>query len=66
VAHNGATLRIREAEGRITLAEQEVLKWESRAKAEHSASLASTHANAEGLAQIITLLEGELAEGRWA
>jgi hypothetical protein len=61
-AHDGATLHIREMEDRVTVAEWEASERESRVEAEHSAALASAHADTEGLAQRITLLEGELAE----
>jgi hypothetical protein len=61
-AHDGATLHIREMEDRVTVAEWEASERESRVEAEHSAALASAHADTEGLAQRITLLEGELVE----
>jgi hypothetical protein len=65
-ARDGATLRIREAEDRVAVAELEASEWESQAEAEHSAALASAHADTEGLTLRITLLKGELEEERRA
>jgi hypothetical protein len=65
-ACNGATLRIREAEDWVAMAEWEASERESRAEAEHLAALASARADAEGLARRIALLEGELAMERRA
>jgi hypothetical protein len=65
-AHDGATLRIREAEDRVTVVEGEESEWESQAEVEHSAVLVSARADAEGLAQRIALLEGEFAKERRA
>jgi hypothetical protein len=45
VARDGATLCIREAEDRVAVEE-----WKSRTEAEHTATLTSTRADAEGLA----------------
>jgi hypothetical protein len=44
-ARDGATLCIREVEDRVAVAE-----WKSRTEAEHTATLTSTRADAEGLA----------------
>jgi hypothetical protein len=48
------------------VAELEASEWESQAEAEHSAALASAHADTEGLTLRITLLKGELEEERRA
>jgi hypothetical protein len=62
VARDGATFCINEAKDRVAVTEREVSKRESRVEAEHLIALASAHADAEGLARRIALLEGELAE----
>jgi hypothetical protein len=60
MARDGATLRIKDAEDRATLAKREALERVSRAEAENSTMLTSTRDDAEGLAQKIALLESEL------
>jgi hypothetical protein len=60
-----ATL-VKDVEDRTALAEREAQERVSRVAAESTAALASGHEDAEGLAQKIALLEGELAEVRRA
>jgi hypothetical protein len=48
MAWDGATLRIKDAEDRATLAKREALERVSRAEAENSAMLTSTRDDAEG------------------
>jgi hypothetical protein len=63
---DGATFHIKDVEDRAALAEREALEQVSRAEVENFAALASTHNNAEGHAQKITLLDSELTEERRA
>jgi hypothetical protein len=60
VARGDATLRIKGAKDRATLAEREALEWVSRAEVENNAMLTSVHEGAEVLARKMTLLEDEL------
>jgi hypothetical protein len=57
---------IKEVEDRATLPAREAWERVSRMEAESIATLASAHGEAEGLAQRIALLEGELKEARQA
>jgi hypothetical protein len=45
--------------------QQEARERVSGVEPENTVALASAHEDAEGLVQKVTLLEGELAEGRW-
>jgi hypothetical protein len=57
-----ANLRIKGAEDRATLAEQETLERVSRVEAKNSTVLSSAHADADDLARKVILLEDELVE----
>jgi hypothetical protein len=61
-AWDSATLRIEDAKDRAILTEGEALERVSRAESENSAVLASAHADAEGIAWKVVLLDGELVE----
>jgi hypothetical protein len=71
-AHEAATawdstsVCIKDVEDQSTLVEREIRERVSRVEMENIAMLASAHEDAEGLVRKIALLEGELAEARWA
>jgi hypothetical protein len=56
-AWDSVTLHVKDVEGWSSLAEREVLEWVSRAEAENTTALASTHEDTEGLSRMVTLLE---------
>jgi hypothetical protein len=60
VAWDSATLRVKDAEDRPTLAEREELERMSRVEAVNVTVLACAHEDVEGLIGKITLLEGNL------
>jgi hypothetical protein len=63
---DSANLHIKDAEDQVALKEREALECVSRVETENSAALSFAHADAEGLARKIVLLEDELAEEHWA
>jgi hypothetical protein len=66
IAWESATTFIKEVEDWAAIAEREAWERVSRIEVESAAMLATTHGEAEGLAQRIALLEGELVEARQA
>jgi hypothetical protein len=59
-----ATLHVKDAKDRASLAEREEMERVSRAKVENTTVLASAREDAEGFVWKISLLEGELAVER--
>jgi hypothetical protein len=64
VARESVTALVRDAKDRAILAKRKAWERVSRVEAESAATLASAHGEAEGFAQRIALLKGELAETR--
>jgi hypothetical protein len=65
-SRDSAALHAKDMEDRASLVESEALERVSRAEAENAAVLASTHEDAEGLAQKVTFLKDELVAERRA
>jgi hypothetical protein len=66
MARDSAAVHVRDAEDWAALAKREAQERVLRVRAKNTAALASTREYAEGLAQKVALLKGELAEVRRA